>query len=205
MARHLIGGPRLGLERGDPILDTLVVDARDGRGVRGPRQPTTVLTPAVTGSVPPPPAIRLDAAISSRTRAEHRSRSPVQPSCRSPRSPRSRPRSARRRAAQEALGHLAPRRVVVHETHATRVSHQARRRRASQRNSAVAAAAPTSCATMNPGASAGRMPANVSVAARASVTAGLANDVDAVNQYAAVMYAPPRTGRQPSARARSPR
>jgi hypothetical protein len=31
------------------------------------------------------------------------------------------------------------------------------------------------------------MPANVSVAARASVTAGLANDVEAVNQYAAVM------------------
>ena len=35
---------------------------------------------------------------------------------------------------------------------------------------------------MKPGASAGRMPANVSLAARASVTAGLANDVDAVNQ-----------------------
>jgi hypothetical protein len=31
------------------------------------------------------------------------------------------------------------------------------------------------------------MPAKVSVADRASVTAGLANDVDAVNQYAAVM------------------
>jgi hypothetical protein len=30
--------------------------------------------------------------------------------------------------------------------------------------------------------SAGRMPANVSVNARASVTAGFANDVDAVNQ-----------------------
>ncbi len=40
---------------------------------------------------------------------------------------------------------------------------------------------------MNPGASAGRIPANVSVAERASVTAGLANDVEAVNQYAAVM------------------
>jgi hypothetical protein len=34
---------------------------------------------------------------------------------------------------------------------------------------------------MNAGASEGRMPANVSVAERASVTAGLANDVDAVN------------------------
>jgi hypothetical protein len=43
---------------------------------------------------------------------------------------------------------------------------------------------------MKPGASAGRMPANVSESERASVTAGLANDVDAVNQYAAVMYRP---------------
>jgi len=31
------------------------------------------------------------------------------------------------------------------------------------------------------------MPLKVSVAARARVTAGFANDVDAVNQYAAVM------------------
>ena len=52
----------------------------------------------------------------------------------------------------------------------------------SQRKSAVAAAAPISCATMNAGASAGRMPAKVSVADRASVTAGFANEVDAVNQ-----------------------
>src|SRR6478735_8652643 len=52
----------------------------------------------------------------------------------------------------------------------------------SQRKSAVAAAAPTSCATMKPGASAGRMPAKVSLEARANVTAGLANDVDEVNQ-----------------------
>ena len=35
---------------------------------------------------------------------------------------------------------------------------------------------------MKPGASTGRMPTNVSLAARASVTAGLANDVDDVNQ-----------------------
>ena len=40
---------------------------------------------------------------------------------------------------------------------------------------------------MNAGTSAGRMPAKVSVAARASVTAGLANEVEAVNQYAAIM------------------
>jgi hypothetical protein len=32
---------------------------------------------------------------------------------------------------------------------------------------------------MKPGTSAGRIPANVSVSARATVTAGLANDVDA--------------------------
>ena len=47
---------------------------------------------------------------------------------------------------------------------------------------------------MKPGASTGRMPENVFVAARASVTAGLANEVDAVNQYAAVMYAPIANG-----------
>ena len=33
----------------------------------------------------------------------------------------------------------------------------------------------------------GRMPANVSLSDLAMVTAGFANDVDAVNQYAAVM------------------
>ena len=40
---------------------------------------------------------------------------------------------------------------------------------------------------MNPGTSAGRIPAKVSLAARASVKAGLAKDVYDVNQYAAVM------------------
>jgi CPA2 family monovalent cation:H+ antiporter-2 len=38
----------------------------------------------------------------------------------------------------------------------------------------------------NPGTSSGRIPANVSVKARATVTAGFANDVEAVNQYADV-------------------
>src|SRR2546422_817817 len=52
----------------------------------------------------------------------------------------------------------------------------------SQRKSAVASAAPRSCATMKLGTSAGRMPAKVSVSARAMVTAGLAKDVEAVNQ-----------------------
>src|SRR5258708_5245644 len=54
----------------------------------------------------------------------------------------------------------------------------------SQRKARVAATAPASCAAMNPGVSTGRIPAKVSLAARASVTAGLANEVDAVNQYA---------------------
>ena len=49
------------------------------------------------------------------------------------------------------------------------------------------ARAPTSCATMNMGTSPGAMPEKLSVNARATVTAGLAKDVDAVNQYAAVM------------------
>ena len=56
-----------------------------------------------------------------------------------------------------------------------------------QRCNAVAIAAPMNCAAMNAGVSAGRMPEKVSVNERARVTAGLANDVDAVNQYAAVI------------------
>ena len=47
---------------------------------------------------------------------------------------------------------------------------------------------------MNAGTSGGRMPVKVSVIARAMVTAGFANDVEAVNQYAAVMYAPTANG-----------
>jgi hypothetical protein len=53
---------------------------------------------------------------------------------------------------------------------------------ANQRNKAVAAIAPSNCATINPGESAGRIPAKVLVTDRASVTAGFANEVDAVNQ-----------------------
>src|SRR5262245_20348017 len=60
----------------------------------------------------------------------------------------------------------------------------------SQRNSAVPAAAPSNWAPTKPGTSAGRIPAKVSVIARAIVTAGFANDVDAVNQYAETIYAP---------------
>ena len=39
-----------------------------------------------------------------------------------------------------------------------------------------------SCAAIKPGTSIGRMPEKVFVAARASVTAGFANDVEEVNQ-----------------------
>src|SRR5260221_2316019 len=64
----------------------------------------------------------------------------------------------------------------------------------SQRARNVAAAAPASCAATKPGTSTGRIPANVSLAARAAVTAGFANEVDAVNQYAAVMEVPTAHG-----------
>lgn len=50
--------------------------------------------------------------------------------------------------------------------------------RANQPDNHVAANAPSSCAAMKPGASAGRMPAKVSLRARAIVTAGLANEVE---------------------------
>ena len=52
----------------------------------------------------------------------------------------------------------------------------------SQRSRSAADIPPSTCATTNPGTSPGRMPAKVSVNARAIVTAGLANEVDAVNQ-----------------------
>ena len=42
---------------------------------------------------------------------------------------------------------------------------------------------------MKPGVSAGRIPAKVSLTERASVTAGFAKDVDAVNQYAPIIHA----------------
>lgn len=38
------------------------------------------------------------------------------------------------------------------------------------------------CAAIKPAASMGRMPANVSLSERATVTAGLAKEVEAVNQ-----------------------
>src|ERR671931_818282 len=60
----------------------------------------------------------------------------------------------------------------------------------SQRNKTVAAMAPHICAAMKNGTSAGRIPAKVLDRARAIVTAGFANEVEDVNQYAEVIYAP---------------
>lgn len=52
----------------------------------------------------------------------------------------------------------------------------------SQANKTAAANAPRSSATMKPGTSPGAIPANVSLKLRAMVTAGLAKEVEAVNQ-----------------------
>ena len=49
---------------------------------------------------------------------------------------------------------------------------------------------PKKLSEQNQGTSMGRMPANVSLRHLATVTAGFANEVEAVNQQAAVMYAP---------------
>jgi hypothetical protein len=59
--------------------------------------------------------------------------------------------------------------------------------RQSQRLSATAASIPVSWATMKATTPAGDIPAKLSESDRAMVTAGFANDVDEVNQYAAVM------------------
>src|SRR5260370_24962556 len=64
----------------------------------------------------------------------------------------------------------------------------------SQWKSQVAVIAPSIWATMKPGTSAGRMPAKVSLADLAIVTAGFANEVEAVKQYAAEIYAPTPQG-----------
>ena len=54
--------------------------------------------------------------------------------------------------------------------------------------------APANCAATKGSTSSGRMPAKVSERERAMVTAGLANEVDDVNQYAAAMYAATANG-----------
>ncbi len=58
-----------------------------------------------------------------------------------------------------------------------------------QANKPTAASVATACAIRNPGTSSCRMPEKLFVNSRAIVTAGFANDVEAVNQYAPVMYA----------------
>src|SRR5208282_4652261 len=58
----------------------------------------------------------------------------------------------------------------------------------------AAANAPAICATMNAGTWLMAMPLNVVVKPRASVTAGLAKDVEDVNQYAAVITSPTSHG-----------
>jgi hypothetical protein len=113
-----------------------------------------------------------------------------------------------RNVAQKSFGHLAARRVAGAEyqdsfavSHIYFLSCGTRTARASfdsegtsQRNKAVAKNAPPSCARMKAGASVGLMPANVSLIDRAKVTAGFANEVEAVNQYAAVIYAATANG-----------
>ena len=56
-----------------------------------------------------------------------------------------------------------------------------------KRAATIASAAPHNCAAMKAGTFMGAIPAKVSERARATVTAGFANDVEDVNQYAAVM------------------
>ena len=51
----------------------------------------------------------------------------------------------------------------------------------------TAASIPINCATINAGTPVGSIPAKVSDSDLANVTAGFAKDVDAVNQYVAVM------------------
>jgi hypothetical protein len=79
---------------------------------------------------------------------------------------------------QKSHGHLAARRITSAENQYAKFVHSC----AIQRKRAVAQTAPTICAAMNAGASCARMPEKVSDTVRASVTAGLAKDVDAVNQ-----------------------
>ena len=59
----------------------------------------------------------------------------------------------------------------------------------SQRANTVANAPPITCPQMKSGTLSGDIPAKVSVIARPNVTAGLANEVEEVNQYALVMKA----------------
>ena len=72
------------------------------------------------------------------------------------------------------------------------VGHAATLRSAKNRSSMTPTTAPTSCAAMNPGASAGRMPAKRVGERAPEVIAGFAKEVEAVNQYAAPIQAETR-------------
>ena len=72
--------------------------------------------------------------------------------------------------------------------------HKRNHRTSNQRPNNVAATAPTIWPPINSGTLRGEIPAKVSVIARANVTAGLANDVEEVNQYALVMKAATNVG-----------
>src|SRR5215472_4733113 len=65
--------------------------------------------------------------------------------------------------------------------------------------------APASCVTMNARTPSGAIPAKVSESERAIVTAGLANEVEAVNQLADVMYRPTAYGIALGVRAAQPK
>src|SRR6266581_4603739 len=69
---------------------------------------------------------------------------------------------------------------LVSECGITTAGASFRRKGINHQKRIVAAAAPRSWATIKPGTSLGLMPAKVSLIERASVTAGLANDVDDV-------------------------
>src|SRR6516165_9786468 len=77
------------------------------------------------------------------------------------------------RLIAECLRRGSRHRVKVGALPSSRNNHRAR---------ITAANAPTSCAKINPGTLPGAIPANVSDSERAMVTAGLAKEVDAVNQ-----------------------
>jgi hypothetical protein len=105
-----------------------------------------------------------------------------------------RPRAAVREVLEPAERHLRATGVVdAEEQHRLHDARSGDTTSASttvgwrKRASATAPSAPAISATTNGGADDGRMPANVLLRVRAIVTAGLAKDVDDVNQYAAAM------------------
>src|SRR5689334_17167841 len=89
-----------------------------------------------------------------------------------------------RHRAQQTFRHLTPGGVAsAKNQNSFSLAHIVSRGfESNHRNKAAATIAPHICAAMKLGASMGLMPAKVSLTERASVTAGFANDVEAVNQ-----------------------